>query len=132
VYRHGTIASRINDLLKSGVMKERPLWLDVYEHYPPLTPMKWNEPAHPGKPPHIRYKKDILIKLFNNHFMQPKDSISLLEDHNELTMVEKFVNIQTDLLTGKDYTSANITETFEKAKEIFEKTHSVKLKPKMT
>ena len=49
--------------MKSGVIEKRPLWLDIVETLPPLTRFQHNECAQAGKPPFIRYSKDVLIKL---------------------------------------------------------------------
>ena len=68
-YYYQRLPFRTNDLLKTGVLKTRPLWLDVVEAHPPLNLMKTNECPKPGKPPLITYPKDKLIRYIEGNYI---------------------------------------------------------------
>ncbi|XP_004645349.1 28S ribosomal protein S23, mitochondrial [Octodon degus] len=46
----GSVFARVRDLLRAGVLKEKPLWLDIYKAFPPLR-----EPVF--RRPRLRYGK---------------------------------------------------------------------------
>lgn len=52
----------MKDLVRSGVVKKCPVWVDVVESHPPLTPMAVNVAFQKGKPKQIVYDKDALMK----------------------------------------------------------------------
>lgn len=55
----GTIFSRTTGLLKSGALKEVPLWYDVYRKYPPVQEPDTERPPPPQDPiPEIVYEED--------------------------------------------------------------------------
>ena len=45
-------------MLSVGVLKERPLWLDVLEAFPPLIPPQHNRSPEAGLPPVLTYPED--------------------------------------------------------------------------
>ncbi|KAM6163625.1 small ribosomal subunit protein mS23 [Rhynchocyon petersi] len=64
----GSIFSRTRDLLRAGVLKEKPLWFDVYNAFPPLR-----EPVF--KRPRLRYgkaKADIQDIFYNEDRIRVK------------------------------------------------------------
>ena len=54
----------MNHLLQTGVLKERPLWLDVVEAFPPDVFPKHNQTPEAGRAPVIAYPEDELKRLF--------------------------------------------------------------------
>ena len=55
----GTIFSRTTGLLKSGALKECPLWYDVYRRYPPEVEPNSERPEPPQDPiPELVYEED--------------------------------------------------------------------------
>ena len=50
--------ARTQRLLETGVLKERPVWLDVVEAYPPLPPPPVPPALQKGKYPEIVYPED--------------------------------------------------------------------------
>ncbi|XP_055476466.1 28S ribosomal protein S23, mitochondrial isoform X1 [Psammomys obesus] len=48
--RVGSVFSRTRDLMRAGVLKEKPVWFDIYEAFPPLR-----EPVY--RRPRLRYGK---------------------------------------------------------------------------
>ena len=54
--------TRVRNLLKAGVLKERPLWLDVVEAFPPIVSPQFNRRPEKGTPPRIEYPEDHLIE----------------------------------------------------------------------
>ena len=51
-----SLCVRARQLLQTGVLKERPLWLDVVEAWPPLPTA---QPTS-GRPPELNYPEDLL------------------------------------------------------------------------
>ena len=46
--------------MRTGVLKEQPLWLAVAEAFPPFQPTQYNRTALPGKAPQLVYQEDQL------------------------------------------------------------------------
>ncbi|XP_072635972.1 small ribosomal subunit protein mS23 [Canis lupus baileyi] len=61
----GSIFSRTRDLIRAGVLKEKPLWFDVYDAFPPLR-----EPVF--RRPRLRYGK---AKAAIQDVLYPEDRI---------------------------------------------------------
>ena len=53
---------RVNRLLQTGVLKKRPVWLDVVEAFPPDVFPKYNSTPEGGRAPEIVYPEDQLRK----------------------------------------------------------------------
>ncbi|CAI8055026.1 28S ribosomal protein S23, mitochondrial [Geodia barretti] len=90
VYQMGTIVSRVNHLLQTGVLKERPLWLDVVEAFPPDVFPKHNQTPEGGRAPVIAYPEDELKRKFYDNYVivkQPEKCVSLFEEKPEVTSV---------------------------------------------
>ncbi len=58
LYQYGTLYFRTQQLLETGVIKEKPVWLEVVEKYPPLPPPPVPPSIKKGKYPHIVYPED--------------------------------------------------------------------------
>ena len=56
------VFNRTQRLLETGVLTERPLWLDVVEAYPPLPPPVLPEMMVKGRLHVIKYPKDAVRK----------------------------------------------------------------------
>jgi len=57
--RHWTpYVFRAQRLLETGVIKKKPVWLDVVEAYPPIPPPPVPPTLRKGKYPHIVYPDD--------------------------------------------------------------------------
>lgn len=89
--RIGTIYSRVNGLLKAGVMKweDRPIWYDVYKAFPPYDEPRYDrpEPNMPLKP--IFYPEDEIRAQF--HKTNKNLGIVYLSDMNSKTTTQKFI-----------------------------------------
>ena len=103
------IISRVNRLLQTGVLKERPLWLDVVEAFPPDVFPRHNQTPEGGRPLTIVFPDDdlrrylscmkiciyvllfftISRKVYENYMIvkQPEKCLSLFEDKPEVTSV---------------------------------------------
>lgn len=77
------ISFRVNRLLETGVLKERPLWLDVVESFPPDTFPKHNSTPEGGRAPAIVY---------------PEDDLKRLDEHNVTMIMNRRIDIVTTLL----------------------------------
>lgn len=51
---------RVRDLLKSGVVKEKPVWFDVMARFPPLVEADLSREAERGRVKKIVYPEDAL------------------------------------------------------------------------
>lgn len=85
----GTIFSRTTGLLKSGALKETPLWYDVYKKHPPEIEPNSDRPEPPQEPiPELVYEEDFeRAKLSSNKYktranksQSSKHSANLLKD----------------------------------------------------
>lgn len=54
---------RILGLLKAGAIKEKPIWFDVVEAFPPIMPTMYNRAPIPGKPKKLHYWEDEVREL---------------------------------------------------------------------
>ncbi|XP_067570247.1 small ribosomal subunit protein mS23 [Pseudorca crassidens] len=98
----GSIFSRTRDLMRAGVLKEKPLWFDIYNAFPPLR-----EPVF--RRPHLRYGKAkahiqdifyhedrIRAKFYSTYGSGPK-AFDLFNPNFKSTcqrFVEKYIELQ--------------------------------------
>lgn len=54
---------RVRDLLKSGVVKEKPVWYDVMAAFPPFVEPDLSREAEPGRVKKIVYSEDTIRRL---------------------------------------------------------------------
>lgn len=68
------ITHRTTGLLKSGALKETPIWYDVYRKYPPEIEPQSERPQPPQDPiPEIVYEEDFeRAKLSSNNYKARK------------------------------------------------------------
>ncbi|XP_021559940.1 28S ribosomal protein S23, mitochondrial isoform X2 [Neomonachus schauinslandi] len=72
----GSVFSRTRDLIRAGVLNEKPLWFDIYNAFPPLR-----EPVF--RRPRLRYGK---AKAAIQDILYPEDRIR--------AFVEKYIELQ--------------------------------------
>eukprot|EP00731_Ephydatia_muelleri_P022496 Em0015g79a len=117
ILQSGTIISRTTSLLRSGVLKERPLWLDVVETFPPFVPTQHNRTAEKGRPPTLRYTEDALKKEFDVRYEVKDKKLWQLDGipSNQMSR-EMFVQKWLDKLQGGASKQKAEEETFEELK----------------
>ncbi|XP_036609536.1 28S ribosomal protein S23, mitochondrial isoform X2 [Trichosurus vulpecula] len=106
----GTIFTRTRDLMRAGVMKEKPLWYDVYEAFPPLKePVFRRTRQRYGKAkalvPEVLYQEDrIRAKYYSVYGSGPR--IFDLSNPNFKSscqrFVEKYIELQKKGETDED------------------------------
>ncbi|XP_037666245.1 28S ribosomal protein S23, mitochondrial isoform X2 [Choloepus didactylus] len=98
----GSIFSRTRDLIRGGVLKEKPLWYDVYNAFPPLREPVFRKPRlryGKAKAPiqDIFYHEDqIRAKFYSAYGSGPK-AFDLLNPNFKSTcqqFVEKYIELQ--------------------------------------
>uniref|UniRef100_A0A5F8HLY2 Small ribosomal subunit protein mS23 n=1 Tax=Monodelphis domestica TaxID=13616 RepID=A0A5F8HLY2_MONDO len=106
----GTIFTRTRDLIRAGVMKEKPLWFDVYEAFPPLREPVFRRPRlRYGKAkdliPEVLYQEDrIRAKYYKVYGSGPK-TFDLLNPNFKSScqrFVEKYIELQKKGETDED------------------------------
>jgi hypothetical protein len=71
----------VRNLLRAGVLKENPVWLEVVEAFPPPVEPRYNRKSAPGRPPVIEYPEDKLIDKFYEVYRVP--SVNIFETSPE-------------------------------------------------
>lgn len=49
---------RVSNLLRSGAIKQKPIWFDVVEAFPPIVSTKINRKPEPGRVDKLEYPED--------------------------------------------------------------------------
>ncbi|TRY74977.1 hypothetical protein TCAL_04583 [Tigriopus californicus] len=105
----GTIYSKVKGMLKSGAIKEEhaPLWLSVYEKYPPKHEPRWDRKPERDTPiPKILYQEDVIRAQFYRQFGNQSEVINLLDPkfkpRSEL-FIEKFKQIEATSSDKSDF-----------------------------
>lgn len=112
VIEAGTIVARTQQLLRCGVLVQRPLWLDVVEALPSLLPPQYNRPPDPGRPSRIAFPEDKLRRYFYRkcECVTAEDEVISLDEtaSEEESVCERFVReVQSRLVRGDELLSAS-------------------------
>ncbi|XP_037347885.1 28S ribosomal protein S23, mitochondrial isoform X2 [Talpa occidentalis] len=98
----GSIFTRTRDLIRAGVLKEKPLWFDIYNAFPPLREPVFRRPRlRYGKAKaHIRdilYQEDRIRAKFYATYGSGQKAFDLLNPNFKSTcqrFVEKYTELQ--------------------------------------
>jgi len=127
----GTVFRRVQELLATGTLKEKPIWFNVMVAFPPLTEAKLSDTPDKGRPPVLHYKEDqirdaflerfpILYKLPVNLLQSDKVEKKRAADFPSLnTLVEKhksFMKMQYDSEAAMGRTIGLVLSEMEDAK----------------
>ena len=108
----GTIYSRLTALLDAGVVRTefRPIWLDVYEAFPPRLEPRWDRlPEGSDEPlPKILYREDEARAQFYRQFGDRGEAVDLRTSAEGggwqgKLISQKFVEKFTSVAEGKDF-----------------------------
>ena len=92
----GTVYSRMSFLVKHGAIRPeyKPMWLDIYEAFPPLHEPRWDRKAKKdGEPiPKILYKEDLARAKFYKRFGERHD-VYRMNDNSEESVSQRFVKM---------------------------------------
>ena len=90
----GTVYSRMSFLVKHGAIRPeyKPMWLDIYEAFPPLHEPRWDRRAKKhGEPvPKILYKEDLARAKFYKQFGE-RHEVYRMNDNAEESVSQRFV-----------------------------------------
>ncbi|XP_006833704.1 PREDICTED: 28S ribosomal protein S23, mitochondrial [Chrysochloris asiatica] len=106
----GSIFSRTRDLIRAGVLKKKPLWLDVYNAFPPMKEPVFLRPRlRYGKAKadiqDIFYHEDRIRVKFYSAYGSGQKAFDLLNPNFKSTcqrFVEKYTELQTLGETDED------------------------------
>ncbi|KAM6175052.1 small ribosomal subunit protein mS23 isoform 2-T2 [Erethizon dorsatum] len=98
----GSVFSRARDLLRAGVLKEKPLWYDVYKAFPPLREPVFQRPRlryGKAKAPiqDILYREDRIRAKFYSAYGSGQKAFDLFNPNFKSTcqrFVEKYIELQ--------------------------------------
>ncbi|XP_045693426.1 28S ribosomal protein S23, mitochondrial [Phyllostomus hastatus] len=98
----GSIFSRTRDLMRAGVLKEKPLWFDIYKAFPPLREPVFRRPRlRYGKAKasiqDIFYHEDVIRAKFYSAYGSGQKAFDLFNPNFKSTcqrFVEKYMELQ--------------------------------------
>ncbi|XP_012269592.2 28S ribosomal protein S23, mitochondrial [Athalia rosae] len=93
----GTIHSRTTGLLRAGGMREedKPLWLDIYEAFPPKDEPRYDRPGSQVPIRDIFYEEDkIRAKYHQQHRQLPAVRLT---STREKTQTQRFIRVYQEL-----------------------------------
>ncbi|XP_008145958.1 28S ribosomal protein S23, mitochondrial isoform X3 [Eptesicus fuscus] len=98
----GSIFSRTRDLMRAGVLKEKPLWFDIYSAFPPLREPVFRRPLlRYGKAKadiqDIFYHEDLIRAKFYSAYGSGQKAFDLFNPNFKSTcqrFVEKYLELQ--------------------------------------
>ncbi|KAM7068736.1 small ribosomal subunit protein mS23 isoform 3-T3 [Molossus nigricans] len=98
----GSIFSRTRDLIRAGVLKEKPLWFDIYNAFPPLREPVFRRPRlRYGKArariQDIFYHEDLIRAKFYSAYGSGQKAFDLFNPNFKSTcqrFVEKYIELQ--------------------------------------
>lgn len=98
----GSIFSRTRDLMRAGVLKEKPLWFDIYKAFPPLREPVFRRPRlryGKAKAPiqDIFYREDVIRAKFYSTYGSGQKAFDLFNPNFKSTcqrFVEKYMELQ--------------------------------------
>ncbi|KAM5216067.1 small ribosomal subunit protein mS23 isoform 2-T2 [Hipposideros larvatus] len=98
----GSIFSRTRDLIRAGVLKEKPLWFDIYEAFPPLREpvfrrarVRYGKAKSPVQD--IFYHEDLIRAKFYSAYGSGQKAFDLFNPNFKSTcqrFVEKYIELQ--------------------------------------
>ena len=90
----GTVYSRMSFLVKHGAIRPeyKPMWLDIYEAFPPLHEPRWDRRAKKHGEPvtKILYKEDLARAKFYKQFGE-RHEVYRMNDNAEESVSQRFV-----------------------------------------
>ncbi|XP_049628667.1 28S ribosomal protein S23, mitochondrial [Suncus etruscus] len=97
----GSIFSRTRDLIRAGVLKEKPLWFDIYEAFPPLRDPVFRRPTlRYGKAKaqvaEIFYQEDQIRAKFYSTYGSSHKALDMFNP-NFKSSCQRFVEKYTEL-----------------------------------
>ncbi|CAK6438006.1 unnamed protein product [Pipistrellus nathusii] len=98
----GSIFSRTRDLMRAGVLKEKPLWFDIYAAFPPLREPVYRRPLmRYGKAKadiqDVFYHEDLIRAKFYSAYGSGQKAFDLFNPNFKSTcqrFVEKYLELQ--------------------------------------
>nr|KAF6301139.1 mitochondrial ribosomal protein S23 [Pipistrellus kuhlii] len=98
----GSVFSRTRDLMRAGVLKEKPLWFDIYAAFPPLREPVYRRPLmRYGKAKadiqDIFYHEDLIRAKFYSAYGSGQKAFDLFNPNFKSTcqrFVEKYLELQ--------------------------------------
>ncbi|XP_036893427.1 28S ribosomal protein S23, mitochondrial isoform X2 [Sturnira hondurensis] len=98
----GSVFSRTRDLMRAGVLKEKPLWFDIYKAFPPLREPVFRRPRlryGKAKAPiqDIFYHEDLIRAKFYSAYGSGQKAFDLFNPNFKSTcqrFVEKYTELQ--------------------------------------
>nr|XP_019591964.1 PREDICTED: 28S ribosomal protein S23, mitochondrial [Rhinolophus sinicus] len=98
----GSIFSRTRDLIRAGVLKEKPLWFDIYNAFPPLREpvfrrarLRYGKAKAPVQD--IFYHEDLIRAKFYSAYGSGQKAFDLFNPNFKSTcqrFVEKYIELQ--------------------------------------
>ncbi|XP_046844641.1 28S ribosomal protein S23, mitochondrial-like isoform X2 [Xenia sp. Carnegie-2017] len=106
----GTVFSRVRDLLKSGVLKEKPVWFDVVAAFPPLQTPDLERIPERGTVEKIVYPEDSIRRRLNSEFQSEPRSL-MERSENDQHLSERFISTCLKRMEGGSSESQAFEQT---------------------
>ena len=91
----GTVYSRMSFLVKHGAIRPeyKPIWLDIYEAFPPLHEPRWDRKAKKEGEQirKILYKEDLVRAKFYKQFGE-RHEVYTMNDNSDASVSQRFVS----------------------------------------
>ncbi len=116
----GTVYSRMSALLRSGARRKEftPVWMQVYEAFPPRLEPRWDRPGSAEPLPTILYKEDRARAQFHRQFGHRVEVVDLLDEADK-TLAQTFVD-RFRKLEGGDKEGRSFEQLFRQTVEDME------------
>ncbi|RZF42568.1 hypothetical protein LSTR_LSTR001363 [Laodelphax striatellus] len=124
----GTIFTRATGLIRSKAVQyeDRPVWYDVYKHFPPTLQPKYDRPAPDTPIRNIFYLEDQIRAKFHKQMGRLLPNSNLYDTDARETATKRFLDVYYKHLNEKQMSS---DEAFQSAIDIL-KAEKVLSKPK--
>ncbi|CAB4017318.1 28S ribosomal S23, mitochondrial [Paramuricea clavata] len=109
----GTVLARVRDLLKSGVLKEKPIWFDVVATFPPMVEADFDRQPERGNVKRITFPEDSIRTRFLTEY--ESESCSLWQEAGNHSTCDRFVDKCMNLI-GE---GSNESQAFDQAVRLF-------------
>ncbi len=128
----GTVHSRMQALLKSGARRKefRPIWMDIYEAFPPRLEPRWDREADESPLNRILYREDRARAQFFRQFGDRHQVYDLLQpqDPASKTLAQRFVERFAKLEESPSSEGKSFEALFSEAVEAMEAEEGVDLR----